>query len=43
LWETLAERAADEAERRRYLTLALGTAEGYADVRRVQALLNEGP
>jgi hypothetical protein len=41
LWEGLALRATDAAERRRYLGFALAAAEGLADVRRARELLDE--
>lgn len=41
LWEDLARRATDPAERRRYLGLALGAAEGLADVQRARELMDE--
>jgi O-acetyl-ADP-ribose deacetylase (regulator of RNase III) len=41
LWEELAARATDAAERRRYLGFALAAAEGLADVRRARELLDE--
>jgi O-acetyl-ADP-ribose deacetylase (regulator of RNase III) len=41
LWEMLALRATDAAERRRYLGFALAAAEGLSDVRHARELLDE--
>jgi hypothetical protein len=41
LWEYLADHAAGPGERRRFLINALGSAEAFADVRRVRQRLAE--